>query len=136
MPIARVRVPATTSNLGPGFDCLGLALELYNDVRVERADAGTVSPFMAEVAHTFFAVTGVSPFPFRVQVAGEVPSARGLGSSVTVRLGVLMALNRLCDGLLDRERLFQLSAGLEGHPDNAAAAGFGGFTLVRKHGSD
>jgi homoserine kinase len=53
-----------------------------------------------------------------------------LGSSVTVRLGILMALNRLCGETLDQQRLFELGARLEGHPDNAAAACFGGFTVV------
>jgi homoserine kinase len=90
------------------------------------------SPFMAAAAQAFFAASGAMPFPFRVEVRGDVPSARGLGSSVTVRLGVLMALNRLCGETLDKQRLFELSARLEGHPDNAAAACFGGFTVVRK----
>ena len=130
--MVRVRVPASTSNLGPGFDCLGLALELYNEVSVEPAAETLASPFMAEAALAFFSASGAMPFPFRVAVRGDVPLARGLGSSVTVRLGVLMALNRLCGETLDRERLFELSARLEGHPDNAAAACFGGFTVVQK----
>ena len=134
MPMVRVRVPASTSNLGPGFDCLGLALELYNEVSVEPAAETLASPFMEAAAQAFFAASGAMPFPFRVEVRGDVPSARGLGSSVTVRLGVLMALNRLCGETLDQQRLFELGARLEGHPDNAAAACFGGFTVVQKRG--
>jgi homoserine kinase len=132
MSTVKVRVPASTSNLGPGFDCLGLALELYNQVSVEPAAETLASPFMAAAAQAFFTASGAMPFPFRVEVRGDVPSARGLGSSVTVRLGVLMALNRLCGETLDQQRLFELSARLEGHPDNAAAACFGGFTVVQK----
>ncbi|MBV9489738.1 MAG: homoserine kinase [Verrucomicrobia bacterium] len=137
-PSARVRVPASTSNLGPGFDCLGLALGLHNDVRVEPAGATEppASPFLADVAQAFFAGSGLKPFPFRAKIEGDVPQARGLGSSVTVRLGVLMGLNRLCGNPLDRNQLFQRSAELEGHPDNAAAACFGGFSVVRKRGRE
>src|SRR5436305_3118901 len=127
-----VRVPASTSNLGPGFDCLGVALRIYNDVTVTRA-AHSQPPSMAgEAADLFFARTGRLPFSFSLSVRGAVPRARGLGGSVTVRLGVLCALNALTGNRLDRLSIFQLCAQLEGHPDNAAPAVFGGFTVVRE----
>ncbi|HEY0791662.1 MAG TPA: homoserine kinase [Chthoniobacterales bacterium] len=135
MSTVQIRVPASTSNLGPGFDCLGLALQLYNDVRVELAGEPEPAAFLTAVASAFFARTGLPPFNVRVRVSGGVPSARGLGSSVTVRLGLLMGLNALANGGLERESLFRLAAELEGHPDNAAAACYGGFTIVRPHGS-
>jgi len=126
-----VRVPASTSNLGPGFDCLGVALRIYNDVTVTRA-AHSQPPSMAgEAADLFFARTGRLPFSFSLSVRGAVPRARGLGGSVTVRLGVLCALNALTGNRLDRLSIFELCSQLEGHPDNAAPAVFGGFTVVQ-----
>jgi homoserine kinase len=126
-------VPATTSNLGPGFDCLGVALQIYNRVTVRRAaDAAPAPPgeMAARAAQSFFEAAGAPPFPFAWEIGGEVPQSRGLGSSVTVRLGLLHGLNALAGRPLDGERLFELCAALEGHPDNAAPAAFGGFTVA------
>src|SRR5262249_29172608 len=69
-------------------------------------------------------------FSFSCSIAERVPRCRGLGSSATVRLGILLGLNRLSGDPLDRLSLFKLCAELEGHPDNAAPASFGGFTVV------
>ncbi len=80
----------------------------------------------------FFSHTGEAQFPFRCSIEGDVPQARGLGSSVTIRLGVLMALDKFTNRHLSREELCALCAELEGHPDNAAAALFGGFTVITK----
>jgi homoserine kinase len=126
-----VRVPASTSNLGPGFDCLGVALRIYNDVTVIRGAKFRPSSIAREAADLFFDHTRRTPFSFSMSITGNVPSSRGLGSSVTVRLGVLRALNFLTGNCLDQVSMFQLCAQLEGHPDNAAPAVFGGFTVVR-----
>jgi homoserine kinase len=126
-----VRVPASTSNLGPGFDCLGVALRVYNDVVVTRGAKSRPQPAVEEAADLFFHHTRRAPFSFSVSITGNVPRSRGLGSSATLRLGVLHALNALTDNRLDRLSVFQLCAQLEGHPDNAAPATFGGFTVVR-----
>lgn len=127
-----IQVPASTSNLGPGYDCLGVALQLYNRVTVHRLEAPpAAADEMAErAAAAFFGAAGVAPFPFGWRAVGDVPRSRGLGSSVTVRLGVLMGLNTLADDPLLPERIFELCAELEGHPDNAAPAAFGGFTVA------
>lgn len=129
------RVPASTSNLGAGFDCLGLALALHNEVRVCRSPEAPREPFFREAARVFFEATGRKPFGFACAVAGEVPSSRGLGSSVTVRLGLLHGLNVLCGEPLDDEALFRLCCRLEGHPDNAAASAFGGLAICRADGA-
>jgi homoserine kinase len=126
-----VRVPASTSNLGPGFDCLGVALRVYNDVVVTRGAKSRVQAVVKEAADLFFQHIRRAPFSFSVSITGNVPPSRGLGSSVTVRLGVLHALNALTGHRLDRMSVFQLCAELEGHPDNAAPATFGGFTVVQ-----
>ncbi len=128
-----MRVPATTSNLGPGFDCLGVALRLYNFITVARAEETSGDWMVRQAARLFFKTIREEPFPFSCTIEGEVPRSRGLGSSVTVRLGVLHALNQLCDEPLQREQIFGLCAELEGHPDNAAPAEFGGFVVARRN---
>ena len=126
-----VRAPASTSNLGPGFDCLGVALSLYNQVTVKSGTAGGDNRMVRDAARKFFAVANCKPFDFSCDIRGNVPIGRGLGSSVTVRLGVLHALNEIARTNLSRDELFKLCAELEGHPDNAAPATFGGFTIAR-----
>ncbi len=129
------RIPATTANLGPGYDCLGVALQIYNRVAVWLSAAGeggvALPGDMAfATAQLFFASTGAEPFPFTWEIAGDVPQSRGMGSSVTVRLGLLHGLNALAGSPLSAHALFELCATLEGHPDNAAPAAFGGFTVA------
>ncbi len=134
-----IRVPATTSNLGAGFDCLGVALEVYNHIRVERLQRRSSPerhPMVREAAARFFGEAGRRAFPFAWEIGGDVPMARGLGSSVTLRLGVLMGLNVLAGSPLRRRELFTLCAGLEGHPDNAAPATYGGFTACDPAGAE
>ena len=126
-----VRVPASTSNLGPGFDCLGVALSLYNKITVSRGKGGAVSGMVRDAARKFFATTQCKAFAFSCNIKGDIPIARGLGSSVTMRLGVLHALNKIARTNLTRHDLFRLCAELEGHADNSAPASFGGFTLAR-----
>lgn len=141
---ATVRVPGTTSNLGPGFDTLGLALSLHNDITVTRQDQpdvritssipedarGGATAMLTEAAGRFFSAVQQSPFGFDISITGDVPLARGLGSSVTARLGCMAALNRMAGMPLSRSSLLDLAAELEGHPDNAAPAIFGGFTVA------
>jgi homoserine kinase len=128
------RVPASTSNLGPGYDCLGIALQIYNEVTVatragSAAEAVTPSGMAGDAAQLFFQASGRNAFPFAWSVRGDVPQSRGMGSSVTVRLGLLSGLNQIAGSPLTVEHLFELCAQLEGHPDNAAPAAFGGFVV-------
>jgi homoserine kinase len=126
-----VRVPATTSNLGPGFDCLGVALQIHNFVTVARTSRLQAGAMARQAARKFFRAADCEPFAFSCVIEGQVPRARGLGSSVTVRLGVLHALNALIGRPLTRAQICRLCAELEGHPDNAAPAEFGGFVVAR-----
>jgi len=131
--VLSIQVPASTTNLGPGFDCLGVALELWNRIRVVPGENEAQNPsIVSEAANLFFDQTGVKRFAFRCVIEGDIPQARGLGSSVTIRAGVLLALNALAAGHLTKKELCELCAKLEGHPDNAAAALYGGFTIVSK----
>ena len=132
-----VRVPASTSNLGPGYDCLGVALRLHNSVTVIRGKVPRSShpQIVSDAAERFFKLTRRRVFSFSCSIVERVPRCRGLGSSATVRLGILLGLNRLSGEPLDRLTLFRLCAESEGHPDNAAPATFGGFTVVQSSGS-
>lgn len=138
----RVRVPASSANLGPGYDAFGLALSLYNEVEVEAAGkwlleiigegAGTLRTDdgneVARAMRRVFAEVGYAGAAF-VRCSNAIPVGRGLGSSAAAIVGGLVAANELVGAGLSRERLFQLAAELEGHPDNVAAALLGGFTL-------
>jgi homoserine kinase len=126
-----VQAPASTSNLGPGFDCLGVALRLYNFVTITRGGAQRPSLMIDEAAKKFFKESGARKFSFSCVIRGNVPPSRGLGGSATIRLGVLHGLNRLTGSPLDRLSILRLCAELEGHPDNAAPASLGGFTIAR-----
>jgi homoserine kinase len=128
-----IRVPASTSNLGPGFDCLGVALRIYNDVTVGRDGLARQRhpQIVAEAAKLFFKRARNRAFPFSCSAVERIPRSRGLGGSATIRLGVLFGLNELCRRPLDRLSIFRLCAELEGHPDNAAPSSFGGFAVAR-----
>lgn len=130
-----VRVPATSANLGPGFDCLGVALDLHNHVTVTRGGSSAPDRMVDAAADAFFAASGVPNFPFQWSIEGDIPRSRGLGSSVAVRLGILHGLNELAGRVLGANELYLLCAKLEGHPDNAAPAAFGGFAAARPDGS-
>ena len=132
---AVVQVPASTSNLGPGYDCLGLALKMYNRVTLTRGESGAVGefpehPMVAVAAAAYFTRAQHPPIAFHWSIEGEVPMSRGLGSSVTLRLGILCGLNALCGSPLEQRDLFEICSSLEGHPDNAGPACFGGFVVA------
>jgi len=139
----RVRVPATSANLGPGFDALGLALALHNEVTLEEAgevsvaveglgqgrlEAGAKNVVARGVALAFEAAG--RPFRgVRLHCLNRIPLSRGLGSSAAAWVGGLVAANALMGEPLDRDALVALAARAEGHPDNVAAALLGGLTV-------
>ncbi|MEY2483373.1 MAG: homoserine kinase [Verrucomicrobiota bacterium] len=126
-----VRIPASTSNLGPGFDCLGVALRLYNQVTISHGGDRPMGTMVRAAASAFFKRAASKPFAFSCSISGDIPESRGLGSSAAVRLGVVHGLNELANRPLQRQELFEICAQLEGHPDNAAPAAYGGFNVVR-----
>jgi homoserine kinase len=129
-----ISVPGTTANVGPGFDSFGIALGVANKIVVTSKPPSASHPsIVKDAADSFFLGSGLTPFEFSWKISGKVPQARGLGSSVTVRLGILMGLNALAGKPLSPGGLFRLCSGLEGHPDNAAPAVYGGFTIARSH---
>jgi homoserine kinase len=136
----RFRVPGSTTNLGHGFDCLGAALGCVNTVSVKATgeavvtapgarDAGLVA--MAARVREACTAAWSTPVPsFQVEIEGEVPIARGMGSSSTILLGVAAACQALAKRPWSAVELLPICAALEGHPDNVAAACLGGFTVV------
>ncbi|GAA0601559.1 homoserine kinase [Kribbella sandramycini] len=141
----RVRVPATSANLGPGFDAFGLALELYDElvvtpggsgvtVQVTGCGAGDVpldeSHLVVRSIRAGLAALGVPVPGFTLRCENRIPHGRGLGSSSAAIVGGLAAAYGLAGEPLDRERLLLLANEIEGHPDNVAAAVYGGFTIA------
>lgn len=142
VPHVKTRVPGSTSNLGPGFDCLGVALELYDTLAVERlhespeivveSEQTDAMPLLMEVAAAFCeACPQVPGAAYRVALECDVPRSRGLGSSAALRVGLLAALNALSSEPLERFEIARIATRLEGHPDNAVAAVFGGLCVSR-----
>ena len=139
----RVRVPATSANLGPGFDALGLALALYNEVTLQEADGISVSvegegAGRLEAGAKNVVARGVAlgfeaagrPFRgARLHCVNRIPLGRGLGSSAAAWVGGLLAANALLGEPLDRDALLAAAARAEGHPDNVAAAVLGGLAV-------
>lgn len=143
----RVSVPATSANLGPGFDSLGLALAMRDELEAEVVGAGLrvevtgagahevpldESHLVVRAMHAAFDLVGVHPPGLRLSCHNVIPHARGLGSSsAAIVAGVVLARALVAGGtlLVDDATLFRLAARLEGHPDNVAPAFFGGFVI-------
>jgi homoserine kinase len=128
-----VRAPATTANLGPGFDCLGLALDIWTVVTVEtgKANGGGdhgLSRLVWQGVEAAFESVGAPP-EVKIEIDGGIPIARGLGASAALRAAGLLAGNALIDNLHDNEALLALGARLEGHPDNMSPCLLGGFQV-------
>ena len=146
-----VRVPATTANLGPGFDCLGMALDLWNEVHVSPADRPSVSvegegedslPSDADnlvyrSIRRLFQGAGASEPVLALRCVNRIPLERGLGSSAAAIVGGLVAgralLERSQGGsppTLGEHDLLDMAVDIEGHPDNVSAALLGGLRLI------
>lgn len=136
-----VQAPASTSNCGPGFDTLSIALSLYNFVKVslrqdsrvsaESASAAEAQAMVEETALSFEQAAGVEVGGFDYDIWGEVPMARGLGSSSTIRAGIIAGLNALVGEPLDQDAMIRLTTKLDNAPDNACAVFAGGFCIAR-----
>lgn len=143
----RVRVPATTANMGPGFDVIGMALSLYNEVemeeiadglviRVEGEGAGQIDldeqNMVYQAALEVFARVGHQPKGLRIYLKNNIPVTRGLGSSSAALVGGLVAANQISGNRLDQQALVELATEMEGHPDNVVPALLGGIVLSGK----
>ncbi|MBD0302667.1 MAG: homoserine kinase [Tolypothrix sp. T3-bin4] len=141
-----VTVPATTANLGPGFDCIGAALTLYNEFKFIRVDDGRVtiavtgaeaekvktdeSNLVYQAFVTFYKHLQQTPPPVKIEIKMGVPLARGLGSSATAIVGGLVGANLLAGEPLSQSQVMELAIAMEGHPDNVVPALLGGCRLA------
>lgn len=135
----RVKVPATSANLGPGFDVLGIAFGLYNSFRFEKAKTYKMIDFEERyqnpnrnlVCRSYkkvFEMIGVEPIPVHIYMDDqEVPTSRGLGSSATCIVAGVLAAKHFLGDQVSYEKCFQIASLIEGHPDNIAPAMFGGL---------
>jgi homoserine kinase len=141
---ATIRVPGSTSNCGAGFDTLGMAVNVSNLITVteqsagnlpvaERTADGRAHQMVETAAALYFKFSKRMPFGFTYRIEGDVPASRGLGSSVTVRAGIIAGLDALNETGLTRQQIVTMVTELEGHPDNAAASILGGFCVARSH---
>lgn len=140
----RVKVPASTANLGPGFDTLGMALDLYAWIEMSIAEETKIhligeqmdgiptdkSNLIYEVAQMVFAKAGVEHPELEISMYSDIPLTRGLGSSASAIVGALAAANALIGSPLTNDVLFQMATELEHHPDNVGAALFGGLVVA------
>lgn len=144
--MVRVRVPATTANLGPGFDTLGMAVKLYTEVSMEETPEGLEIKVTGEGADllstgednlvytsamAFFRQEGYPVKGLRIRIDNGIPLSRGLGSSASAIVGGLLAARKVSGSSLSDEGLLLLASSIEGHPDNVAPALHGGLILSR-----
>ena len=151
-----VKVPATSANIGPGFDCLGLALPIYNTVTIEETvlpGTGIEINMMTEdeesidemifddtprdennivykAVEMLYNSIGQEPSELKINIQSQIPITRGLGSSAAVIVGGLIAANKLLGSPADETALLSIATEVEGHPDNVAPAILGGFVLA------
>ncbi len=151
----KIRVPATTANLGPGFDCLGLALKLYLNLEIEEIEEGLVIEYQGEGAEKFSVkkkkdtiiwksinlvlkrtYKDIHKKGLKIRAFNEIPVTRGLGSSASAIIGGIMGAARLYNIDLTNQEMLELALSLEGHMDNIVPALIGGLTLAYKTGQE
>ena len=150
-----VKVPATSANIGPGFDCMGLALPIYNIVTIEEtvlpgtgveinviSDSDAVDPTSLEhipldensivykAVELLYNSIGQTPSELKITIHSSIPVTRGLGSSSSVIVGALLAANELLGRPADEAALLSIATEIEGHPDNVAPAILGGLIIA------
>ncbi|MBO5447556.1 homoserine kinase [bacterium] len=150
-----VKVPATSANLGPGFDCMGIALPIYNTVTIEEtvlpgtgveinviADSDAIDPMslshipldensiIYKAVELLYNSIGQTPSELKITIHSSIPVTRGLGSSSSVIVGALLAANELLGRPADEAALLSIATEIEGHPDNVAPAILGGLIIA------
>ncbi|MGF1990851.1 MAG: homoserine kinase [Nostoc sp. ZfuVER08] len=146
-----VTVPATTANLGPGFDCIGAALKLYNHFKFTRVEEGGLSiavtgeeaqrvqtdesNLLYQAFLRFYQNIEQTPPGVKIEIQLGVPLARGLGSSATAIVGGLVAANQLEGAPMSQSQVMELAIAMEGHPDNVVPALLGGCRLAASGGA-
>ncbi len=143
-------MPASSANMGPGFDCMGVALSMYNEVCVEEADSKGVEIVVLDDSKAFlptdernyvyaamkrvFDKAGKRFGGYRITINNAVPITRGLGSSSAGIVAGVAAANYILDNPLPEDELLNIACDIEGHPDNVAPALLGGFVVSFRDG--
>lgn len=139
----KVKVPATSANMGAGFDTLGIALNLYNRINIEEIPEGLVINVLNKADYiplddrnliykamqVIFDEVGYRPTGLRITQNSDIPMTRGLGSSSACIIGGMLGANALSGRKLSYSRIIELAANMEGHPDNVGPAMYGGFCV-------
>lgn len=139
----RVKIPATSANMGPGFDTLGVALNLYNKIEVEEIESGlevvSLNPegyipkdernLIYRAIKVVFDKVGYRMKGLRITQDSEIPMTRGLGSSSACIIGGMLCANVISGRKLSYNQIIHLAAQMEGHPDNVGPALYGGFCV-------
>lgn len=136
----KIQVPATSANIGIGFDCLSLAVQMYNTFSVEKSEKWVLEGFDCKIEDNLFLkayeysceTMQVNADPCSVTLQSQIPLSRGLGSSASLIVAGLLAANELHENPLSKEELLSLATEMEGHPDNASAALYGNLCLSKK----
>lgn len=140
--MVKVKVPATSANMGSGFDSIGIALTLYNDIYLEESDRLEIScdtdqtvpqdesNMIYQCAKKVYDICGVPMKGMKIVEHCDIPQTRGLGSSSACTVAGIMGANALLKNPLSRENMIDLAASLEGHPDNTTPAIMGGFVAA------
>ena len=134
----KIKVPATCANIGPGFDTMGIALNIYNEFRVEKSkklDFGNTPKEFANKKNLFYIAYKKTckvlkkDSNFTLNIVDNIPISRGLGSSASLIVAGAMAANKLNGNKLSKDEIFEICAEIEGHPDNVAPALYGGLCV-------
>ncbi len=149
--MVRVIVPATTANLGPGFDTMGLALDMYTEVIMEAGGEGiritsegegseelssSEDNLIYKCAKKLFDSVEYEPKGLSLRIINGIPLSRGLGSSASAIIAGLLAAREISAANISDYELLKMATEVEGHPDNVAPALFGGFVLSRMEGKE
>jgi len=140
----KLRIPATTANIGPGFDTFGMALGYYSYIRAEESDSfslslsGEGSEYLSSgrnnltvrAAQMVYDAVGAGPLNLKMYAENNIPLSRGMGSSAASIVGGIMIANRALGDPLSKEELLKLAVKIEGHPDNVVPAIMGGFVAI------
>jgi len=136
-----IKIPATTANMGAGFDCFGMAFDLFNEICVEESDKFEIITDNASIPTSrdnlvcramehFFAEVGKAMPVVRISQVDRIPLTRGLGSSAACVVGGLVAANALAGESVDTDEILRMACDMEGHPDNVAPALLGGLIVA------
>lgn len=136
----KITVPATTANMGPGFDCLGMALNLYTNVMFEEIERGLIikgcnleyqneNNLIYQSMLKVFKKAEYNPKGIKITIDSNIPVSRGLGSSAACILAGIMGANEMAEVQLTKSQILKIATQIEGHPDNVAPALFGGMIV-------